>query len=816
MPAKEKKKPAKGRKRPVKGSKKPATGRKALSKGSKKSVRKARVAAKIKPVRPAKGNGGLGKEFSAKKPLSAQVFGKKTFLPIVSATKSLSPPVSGPAPRFYITTAIDYPNSAPHLGHAYEKTVADCLARYHRLKGEDVFFLTGTDEHGKKIAQAAQKAGKKPKEFVDGQVESFKGLCSAWNISYDRFIRTTEPRHEDICREIFEKVQKKGDIYLGKYEGLYCTGCEAFYLEKDLSGGLCPVHKGPVEAVKEESYFFRMSKYQQHLLDFFESNPQFIYPVRRRQEIINRVKEGLKDLSVSRTSFEWGIPLRHDAKHVIYVWFDALLNYLSGVDYPSATFEKFWPADIHVIGKDILWFHAVIFPTMLFSAGLEPPKKIFVHGFINAASGEKLSKTTGNMIDPIALSSQYGADAVRYYLLREIPLGEDGNFSVESLIERHNTELADDLGNLLNRTLSLSEKKLGYTVPVAKTDEALAGQLNLGKINGFMGRLEPHAALQEIFSFVAACNKYVNEKKVWALEGKEAEQALYSLLDSLRVIAILLSPFMPQTSQRICTQLNCPPGNMKGAEFNLLEPGEKLGQKEILFKKLEPLKKEQAAARGIFVSVEKRLSDLGLNVSAAVVEGVSVKKKHEGLERKIDETLKSLDVQKISASDSVRGYLELYDALGVARQRHAIENLAEIVKNSGKIPTINTVVDSYNIVSISKGLIIGAHDLDRVFGNVSVKIADGSELFIPLGSSEKMQVPKGEYVFADDKLVLCRLDTKQGEHTKVTGATRNVFLYVQGNKRIPKQVLDDALAQACENIVKYCGGKWRKIEVKAG
>ncbi|VVC00605.1 Methionine--tRNA ligase [uncultured archaeon] len=489
--------------------------------------------------------------------------------------------------KFYITTAIDYPNSKPHLGHAYEKTVSDCLARWHRLKGEEVFFLTGTDEHGKKIQQAAEKAGLEPKAFVDGQVLGFKELCEKWNISNDRFIRTTEPSHEKTCQEIFDRVLKKGDIYLGKYEGLYCTACEAFYLEKDLVGGLCPTHMKPVEPLSEESYFFRMSKYQGRLLDYFEKNPEFIFPLRRRQEIINRVREGLKDLSVSRTSFAWGIPLKNNSMHVIYVWFDALLNYISGVDYPSKQFGKFWPADMHVVGKDILWFHSVIWPTMLFSAGIEPPRMIFVHGFINTASGEKLSKTAGNQISPVELSGKYGADTVRYYLLREIPLGEDGNFSIESLVERHNQELANGLGNLVNRALSLAEKKLGGKVPDAKTDGCLADKLDMKKIGSFMDALETHNALSEIFSFVSACNKYVNDKEPWKLEGKECEKVLYSVLDSVRVIAVLLQPFVPGTAERIASQLNVKLGGIECAEFNLLEAGKKFGKKEILFAKID-------------------------------------------------------------------------------------------------------------------------------------------------------------------------------------------------------------------------------------
>lgn len=649
---------------------------------------------------------------------------------------------------------------------------------------------------------------------MDEQVLAFKELCSKWGISNDRFIRTTDSDHEKLSQNLFQQALKKGDIYLGEYEGLYCVACEAFYLEKDLRESLCPVHKKPVERVREESYFFRMSKYQEEWLGFIEKNKDFIFPAAKSAEMINRVKEGLHDLSVSRTTFDWGIKLKNYPKHVVYVWYDALLNYLSGIGWPSAKSKKFWPADIHVIGVDILWFHSVIWPAMLFSLGIKPPRKILVHGFIRSASGEKLSKTTGTIIDPIELSGNYGIDSVRYYLLREIPLGEDGNFSVDALIERHNKELANDLGNLLNRTLSLAEKKLNGVVPKAKTDAKLAEQLNIKKISSHMDGLETHLALAEIFSFVGSCNRYVNEKQVWALDGKEAEAALYSLLDSLRVIAILLSAFIPQTAQRISSQLNAPLGKFKDAKFNLLKPGTKLGVKEILFKKLEPPKKEVQQAREISVSIEKQVAEKGLSLACAVIEGVSVKKKHEGLERKIEETLKSLDLAKIESGSNIQGYLELYDAFGVARQRHAIQNLVDIARQSGKIPTINTVVDSYNLVSLSCGLIVGVHDLDKISGNVRVRVSDGSEVHVPLGALGQSKVPAGEYVFVDEKVVLCRLDVKQGEHTKVTNATKNIFIYVQGNRKTTQQQLEDALKDICENIVQFCGGKWKRIEVK--
>lgn len=716
--------------------------------------------------------------------------------------------------KFYVTTAIDYPSSQPHLGHAYEKTVADVMARWHRLLGEDVFFLTGTDEHGMKIQRAAEKAGKKPKQFVDSQVKLFKELCEKWNISYNRFIRTSDKQHEKICQKIFQKVLDKEDIYLGEYEGLYCTDCERFYLEKDLANGKCPTHNKPVERVKEPSYFFKMSKYQKQLLDYFEKNPGFIQPISRKQEINNRVKEGLLDLSVSRASFKWGIPLPNDRKHVIYVWFDALLNYVSGIDYGKKKFKKFWPADVHNIGKDILWFHSVIWPCILFAADIEPPKSVWVHGFINTETGEKMSKSKGNVIDPIALANEFNIDSIRYFLLREIPFGEDGFFSLKLLAARNNNELANELGNLLNRTIVLIEKNYNGKIPKGKTDKALQKELSLDRIEKLMERNEFHSALAEIFSFISACNKYINDKEPWKLKGKELDNVLYSLADSLRIISILISPFIPASSEKINKQLGVKEGLLKDCKFNLLKAGTKARKGEILFKKIELKEEAVPKAREISVSVDKELKDLNLKLVAAVVEGVKVKKKHMGLEKAKKEVVNKTDLHKIEKTDVVKGYLELYNAIGVKQDQHAVKNLVEIAKKSGKLPTINTVVDSYNLVSLDKLVIVGAHDLDKITGDIRVKIADGSELYIPLGNDKPMKIQKGEYVFVDNKVVLCRLDVKQGEHTKVTTSTKNIFLYVQGNRYTPQEYIESAMKEIMDNIIKYCGGKARIIEVK--
>lgn len=490
--------------------------------------------------------------------------------------------------KFYITTAIDYTNAPPHIGHAYEKIIGDAVARWHRLKNEDVFFLTGTDEHGQKVEKAAEKSGMEPQEFVDSMSSEFKKLLKKLDISNDNFIRTTDASHIKVAEEIFQKVYDKGDIYKGEYEGLYCTDCEAFFTERESLEGSCPVHKKPLEKVKEESYFFRMGKYQKQLLDYINKNKNFILPLTRRNEILNRLKEGLRDLSVSRTTFKWGIPLKIDKKHVIYVWFDALLNYVSGIGYPGAKFRKFWPADAHVIGKDILWFHAVIWPCILFAAGIEPPKTVFAHGFVNIG-GEKLSKSRGIVVNPIKLADEYGTDALRYFFLKEIVCGEDGDFSEEALVTKNNAELADDLGNLLMRTVVMANKYFDGKIPkqgkLEKIDDELIKKSDVfSEADKFMQKLEINKALEAIWSFVRHCNKYINETEPWKIKDKKRlGTVLYNLVESLRIISILVSPFIPETAEKISKQLGL---KSKEIEFSSKTTG-KVGKPEVLIKKIE-------------------------------------------------------------------------------------------------------------------------------------------------------------------------------------------------------------------------------------
>ncbi|MBT4135582.1 methionine--tRNA ligase [archaeon] len=449
--------------------------------------------------------------------------------------------------KYYITTAIDYVNAEPHIGHAYQKIIADALARWHKLKGEEVFFLTGTDEHGKKVQKAAEKAGKTPKEFVDEVSVKFKEAWKSLDIQPNRFIRTSDADHQKIVKEFIKKCDKNGDIYKGKYEGWYCVGCEAYYTERDAPGFVCPIHKKPLEKLEEESYFFKLSKYQDFLLKLYKEHPEFVLPNSRRNEVINRVKEGLNDFSITRTSFDWGIPFPLEKGHVIYVWFDALINYYSATRKKGN--EKFWPANVHLLGKDNTWFHTVYWPAMLKSAGIELPKTTFNHGFISF-NGQKISKSLGNAISPKTLVEKYGADSVRYFCIRNFPFGsgDDGDFDEKVLIERHNNELANKLGNLVSRVRGLVEKN-----GLEKCENKLLKKLKVDKISKLIDNFELDKALNEIFAFIDICNEYVQSKKPWETKDKKV---LYELVDSIKAIAILLFPFIPETSGKIAKQFD--------------------------------------------------------------------------------------------------------------------------------------------------------------------------------------------------------------------------------------------------------------------
>ena len=503
--------------------------------------------------------------------------------------------------KYYITTPIYYPSANFHIGHCYTTIIADSIARYQRLKEKDVFFLTGTDEHGQKIENKAKEKGVTPKEYVDEIVDNAKDLWKSLGISYDKFIRTTDEYHEKAVQKIFDKLYEQNDIYLDKYKGLYCTPCESFLTETQLVDGKCPDCGREVNLVEEESYFFRLSKYQKRIEELYKNNPEFIKPESRKNEMINNfLKPGLEDLCVSRTTFSWGIPVSFNPKHVIYVWIDALTNYITALGYLSdddSLFKKYWPADLHLVGKEIVRFHAIIWPALLMALDLPLPKQVFGHGWLKIDGG-KISKSLGNYKDPREYIDKYGVDAVRYYALREVSFGSDGNFSEEALIARTNADLANTLGNLLNRTIAMTNKYFDGVISNSKVNEEIDTELinkasNLKSVvDKNMEKLYISDALEEIFNFLRECNKYIDDTTPWVLAKEEKlerlQTVLYNLLESIRISSVLLTPFMPTTTEKIFKQLNTNLNTYDTLnEFGALENNHKLGQIEVLFKRIE-------------------------------------------------------------------------------------------------------------------------------------------------------------------------------------------------------------------------------------
>ena len=473
--------------------------------------------------------------------------------------------------KYYISTAIAYTSGKPHIGNTYEIVLADAIARYKRLKGYDVYFQTGTDEHGQKIENKAKEKGVTPKEYVDEISGEIKRIWDLMNTSYDRFVRTTDSHHEEVVQKIFKKMYDKGDIYKGEYKGLYCTPCEAFWTESQVVDGNCPDCGRPVEEACEEAYFFKISKYQKKLEKYIEENPEFLQPVSRKNEMMNNfIKPGLQDLCVSRTSFTWGIPVDFDSKHIVYVWLDALTNYITNIGYDvdsqTKEFEKYWPADLHLIGKDIFRFHSIYWPCFLWSLDLELPKKIFGHPWL-LMGNDKMSKSKGNVIYADDLVKLFGVDAVRYYLLHEIPFSSDGNITYDLLIERINSDLANVLGNLVQRTISMGNKYFDGNISNKNINDDLdnnfINQINLleNNIESKMNKLEISAAIDEIFNVLRLSNKYIDETMPWVLSKDETkkdrlETVIYNLLESIRVCGVFLESYLPDTSENIKKQIN--------------------------------------------------------------------------------------------------------------------------------------------------------------------------------------------------------------------------------------------------------------------
>jgi methionyl-tRNA synthetase len=566
---------------------------------------------------------------------------------------------------FYITTPIYYPSDKLHIGHSYTTVAADAIARYKRMRGFDVMFLTGTDEHGLKMQRTAQKKGLGTKEYVDGIVEGVKELWKLMLISNDKFIRTTDEYHEKAVQKIFKKLYDNGDIYKSEYEGWYCTPCESFWTNTQLIDGKCPDCGREAELMKEESYFFRLSKYRDRIVEYIESHPDFIQPVSRRNEMLNNfLKPGLDDLCVTRTSFNWGIPVTFDDKHVIYVWIDALSNYITALGYMSeddSLFRKYWPADVQLIGKEIVRFHTIIWPAMLMALGETLPEKVFGHGWL-VLDGGKMSKSKGNVVDPVILVNKYGVDAIRYFLLREVPFGSDGNFSNEALIARINSDLANDLGNLVSRTTAMVNKYFGGVIP----DERVSGDYDEDLINTVMKtktkveelleQLQLNTALAEIWKTIARANKYIDECMPWAIDRDPLQRprlagVLYNLLESIRIISVFIQPFMPETPGKIRKQLGIEAEELStwdsSGNWGLYPSGARINKGEVIFPRIDVKKEMKELEKITGVTASGTGSHAGTQKTAK--EEISI----DDFSKLDLRVAKVLDAEKVAGADKL-------------------------------------------------------------------------------------------------------------------------------------------------------------------
>ncbi len=634
--------------------------------------------------------------------------------------------------KFYITTAIAYTSRKPHIGNSYEIVLTDAIARYKRMQGYDVFFLTGTDEHGQKIEEYAESANCTPKEYVDKVSGEIREICDLLNTSYDHFIRTTDDYHEKAVQKIFKKLYDQGDIYKGEYEGMYCTPCESFWTESQLVDGKCPDCGREVKPAKEEAYFLRLSKYQKQLEDYIESNNNFIYPEARKKEMLNNfIKPGLQDLCVSRTSFKWGIPVSFDDKHVIYVWIDALSNYITALGYdtenPSEQYKKYWPADVHIIGKDIVRFHTIYWPIMLMALGEPLPKQVFGHPWLLFGE-DKMSKSRGNVIYADDLVSLLGVDAVRYYLLSEMPYANDGSITYETIIERFNSDLANTFGNLVNRTVAMANKYFDGVIsaPTVKADvDDELSQFALDTVKKVEKCFETYRvadAIECVLNLAKRSNKYIDETMPWALAKNEEDRerlntVLYNLIESIRFIAVLLSPFMPSTSEKIFAQINCDVTDYDSlSSFGGFKAGTKVNKAEALFQRID---------------AEKMLAEIAEKQKASVEEESKVE--IEGLaEIKFEDFEKvELRVAKITQCEPIKKakkLLKLQVNDGSSTPRQIVSGISPWYKPEDLIGKSVVIVANLKPAKLcgemSYGMILAGDTSD---GDVKVLFVDGLE-----------------------------------------------------------------------------------------